>query len=227
MNAEDLKKIPGIKWDTAGNVYADSSEAEKHLVKYWLSECELGQEFAAHYNGDPNNMGKLVNQFELHGYRVSLRNLDWVFTQLRNAGKIITAEAAEAAAQAASEAAAPKDKHGKPLTQEQQKWSEYRVFSETHNMDECRARARRDDGYASFMRTNYQREGLQHGEGTVLNGSREMPTPDTPADLLAWVREYLKTPADQVRKLRRTDTNPLGFQEYNRMFELAVAKNLI
>jgi len=227
MNAEELKKIPGIRWDAAGNIYADGSEAEKHLVKYWLNEGELGQEFSEKYNGNPDNMSAMIDQFELHNYKVSLRNLDWVYVQLRNAGKIITAEAAEAAARAQAQAAAPKDKHGRPLTEAQQRWSEYRVFSETHNMDECRARARRDEGYASFMRTNYQREGVQHSEGTVLNGSREAPTTDTPADLLAWVREYLTTPADQVRKLRRTDTNPLGFQEYNRMFELAAAKNLI
>ena len=172
-------------------------------------------------------MDAIIDQFELHKYRVSLRNLDWVFTQLKNSGKLITAEAAEAAAQAAAEASLPRDKHGRPLTEAQQRWSEYRVFSESHTMDQCRARARTDAGYASFMKTNYQREGVQHGEGTILNASRETPTSDTPADLLAWVREYLKTPADQVRKLRRTDTNPLGYQEYSRMFELAASKNLI
>jgi len=224
MNAEELKKVPGIRWDASGHIYAESPEAEKALVKYWLSECPLGQEFSEHYNGNPANMSAMIEQSNLHAeYKISLRNLDWVFTQLKNAGKITTAEA-----EAAARAAIPRDKNGARMTEAQQRWSEYRTFSESHTMDECRARAQREpDGYGVFMRKNYEREGLTQGQGTILNAPRETPKSNTSADLVAWVGEYLKTPMDKVRGLRSPAMNPLGYQRYNEMLEAAIAAKLI
>jgi hypothetical protein len=121
----------------------------------------------------------------------------------------------------------PRDKNGRPLTEAQQRWSEYRQFSETHSMDEVRARKRIDPGYRNFVEKNCEREGVSEGPFKVLNGVRQLPKSDTPAELVAWVAEYLRTPADQVRKLCLASTNPLGYVKFNAMLELAASKNLI
>jgi hypothetical protein len=121
----------------------------------------------------------------------------------------------------------PRDKNNKPLSEAQQRWSEYRQFSETHTMDEVRARKRIDPGYRNFVEKNSERERISEGAFKVLNGVRELPQSDTSAELIEWVRQYQATPADQVRKLRLASMNPLGYVKYNAMLELAASKNLI
>jgi len=46
-------------------------------------------------------------------------------------------------------------------------------------------------------------------------------------ELVAFAAEYHKTPTEKLRQLKRADTNPFGYQEWNRKFEACVAAGLI
>jgi hypothetical protein len=92
------------------------------------------------------------------------------------------------------------DRNGKRLGASQLAWKEYRDFAESHSSKECKARARVDAGFASFVRINLEREmsGPIGGAGTILNSRTE--TKAAPPELIAWVNEYRTTPMTTVRQ---------------------------
>lgn len=116
-----------------------------------------------------------------------------------------------------------------PVHRGQQLWSEYRQFAESHSIQECKQRAKVDAGFASFIRKNLEREMNEGGVGDAvenLNARPNEPKTITP-ELQAFVAEYHRTPNDQVRKLKRADFNPTGYEAYNRNLEAAIAAGLI
>jgi hypothetical protein len=121
----------------------------------------------------------------------------------------------------------PTDRNGRPLTPAQIAWSEYRTFSESHSMAECKQRAKTDAGYGSFFRKQYERETGEVGDA-VDNLNQRQPVSTAPAEeLVAFAAEYYKTPTEKLRQLKRADTNPFGYQDWNRKFEACVAAGLI
>lgn len=123
----------------------------------------------------------------------------------------------------------PRDRNGNPLTASQLAWSEYRQFSETHSMEEIRARARTDAGFSSFMRKQYEREAREtpSTQFAIAGQTSAENKPAITPELIAWVEEFRKTPMDRVRALRSPSLNPLGFQVYNANLETALAACLI
>jgi hypothetical protein len=134
------------------------------------------------------------------------------------------------------------DKNGRVLGASQKAWSEYRIFSETHSMQEVRQRMRIDPGYASFVNTNRQREFQPVGDSYVPTNPHLLPSEDLSndavrgiaakaslllPDLKKWVVEYNQTPTVRVRALRSPASNPIGYEAYNAAFEAAIAANLI
>jgi hypothetical protein len=121
----------------------------------------------------------------------------------------------------------------KPLTASQQAWSEYRIFSEAHTSSECKARARVDAGYASFMRKNYEREFAASSVGdAVVNLNEKTPTTKkaVPADVAAYAARYRTMSADAARKELSPGMNPSGpaaAAEANRLFEACCEAGLI
>lgn len=128
-----------------------------------------------------------------------------------------------------SEPEVSRDRNGRPLTEAQIRWSEYTKFAHEHSSRECDERAKNDAGFASFRRTNLRREMTEGGIGDSvqnLNAHPEMPkTPS--AELVAWVAQYHRTPNEEVRKLKRADFNPTGFEAYNRNLQEAIDAGLI
>jgi len=123
-----------------------------------------------------------------------------------------------------------RDSRGHLLGDSQRKWQEYREYSESHSSQDCKNRARVDAGYASFVRTNLERE-AQNTESTQFKIAGQQPskpnvTGVTP-ELLAWANEYKRTPTDQVRKFRNPSINPLGCAAYEANLDAAIAANLI
>jgi hypothetical protein len=106
---------------------------------------------------------------------------------------------------------APKEKK---LSSSQLAWQEHRIFSESHSMNECRARAASDPGYASFMRLNTERELAEHQnpdfDPISLNANRSATTQFVSADLQTFASEYKTMPMQKVRNLSNPGTNPLG-----------------
>ncbi|SRR5258708_1389670 len=121
----------------------------------------------------------------------------------------------------------PTDRNGRPLTPAQIAWSEYRTFSESNSMEVCRQRAKTDAGYGSFFRKQYERQTGEVADAVDnLNQRKQVSAPQAEA-LVAWAAEYHRTPVEKLRQLKRADTNPFGFQEWNRMFEACNAAGLI
>jgi hypothetical protein len=133
----------------------------------------------------------------------------------------------ELAAAQEPEPEVPTDRNGRPLSEAQMRWSEYREFSESHSMKECRERARTDAGFNSFMTKNLQRE-MAGGVGDEVENlnQRNQPAPVT-EELKAFAAEYHRTPTEKLRQLKRADTNPFGFKKWNENFDAAVTAGLI
>jgi len=121
----------------------------------------------------------------------------------------------------------------KPLSSSQLAWSEYRIFSESHTSAECKARARVDAGYATFVRKNYERQFAASPVGdAVVNLNEKTPTTKkaVATDVVAYAARYRTMSADAVRKELSPGMNPQGpaaAAEANRLFEASCAAGLI
>lgn len=139
-------------------------------------------------------------------------------------------------------APAPLRADGNPMSESQQRWSEYRQFSESHSMKDCRERARVDSGYRSFMSKNIEREFEQAGDSVVPQNPHLLLAEDPSKaalkaiaakagllvpQLFEWVKIYNTTPANQVRSLRSAAANPLGYEQYEKSFQAALEAHLI
>jgi hypothetical protein len=121
----------------------------------------------------------------------------------------------------------PTDRNGRPLTPAQIAWSEYRTFSESHSMAECKQRAKTDAGYGSFFRKQYERQTGEVGDAVNNLNQRQQVSAPPAEELVAFDVEYYKTPTEKLRQLKRADSNPLGYQDWNRKFEACIAAGLI
>jgi hypothetical protein len=125
----------------------------------------------------------------------------------------------------------PRDKNGKPLSESQLRWSEYRQFSESHSSSECRARARTDSGYRDFLHTNLVREFAEQpvGDAVVAIGTQAVRQDKTRVtqDLREFAQAYRLAPTSEVKKLMSAATNPNGFVEYRTKLDAAIAAGLL
>ena len=129
----------------------------------------------------------------------------------------------------APEPPAPKEKK---LSSSQLAWQEYRIFSETHSMNECRARAQQDPAYASFMHKNLEREAAEQSPTDLINlNANRTPTKRAiPSDVAAYAERYRTLSIDAVRKELSPGMNPLGpaaAAEAQRLFDASCAAGLI
>ncbi len=118
------------------------------------------------------------------------------------------------------------------LTGPQKAWSEYRQWSEEHSSSECRARARVDAGYATFVRKNLEREFVAEVGDAVTNlNVRQAPAKRiVPTDVQKFAEDYRTMSSETVKKLLSPGLNPLGpaaAAEANRLFEKACSLGLI
>jgi hypothetical protein len=123
---------------------------------------------------------------------------------------------------------APKEKK---LSASQLAWQEYREFSETHSMVECKARAQQDSSFASFMRLNLEREAANRNPQMVnLNANRSATTQFVSAELQRFVEDYKVMAMDKVRKLSNAGTNPggkPGADHFNSLLNTAIGLGLV
>jgi hypothetical protein len=117
------------------------------------------------------------------------------------------------------------------LSPSQQKWSEYRIYSENHSSSECRNRAASDPGYASFVRLSLEREVADRGPQLInRNANRTATKKAIPADVAAYAERYRTLSIDAVRKELSPGVNPLGpaaAAEAQRLFDASCAAGLI
>lgn len=123
----------------------------------------------------------------------------------------------------------PTDKNGRKLSPQQIRWSEYTKFANEHSSQECKARSREDSGFASFIRTNLRREMNEQGVGDAATNLNDRPQSNDRVipELARWVEEYRLMPIAEVRRRSRADTNPSGYEHFNKMMDLACKGGLI
>jgi hypothetical protein len=121
----------------------------------------------------------------------------------------------------------PVDINGRPLSESQIRWSEYRQYAESHSMKEVRERARVDAGFSSFVQKNYQRETGTVGDAVENLNARNERANQISEELKAWADEYRRMPNAKVQQLRLPSFNPNGYQEFIRNFDAACAAGLI
>jgi hypothetical protein len=125
----------------------------------------------------------------------------------------------------------PRDKNGKPLSESQLRWSEYRQFSESHSSSECRARARTDSRYRDFLHTNLVREFAEQpvGDAVVAVGTQAVRQDKTRVtqELREFAQAYRLAPTSEVKKLSSPAMNPNGYELYRKNIDLCIAAGLI
>jgi hypothetical protein len=119
----------------------------------------------------------------------------------------------------------------KQLSASQQAWSEFRQYTESHSVAECKARARADEGYRKFLNTNLQREMAQApvGDGVVSIGTqatRQDRGVKITQALNDFAVEFRQMSSDEVRKRRNIATNAHA-AEFNRSLDLAISAGLL
>jgi hypothetical protein len=119
----------------------------------------------------------------------------------------------------------------KPLSTSQLAWQEFRNFTESHSVAECKARARTDAAYGKFLHTNLQREMNDSpvADGVVAVGTeaiRQDKTIRINEDLRAFAISYRTMSSAEVRKNSNQLTNP-NATEWNRKVDLAIAAGLL
>jgi hypothetical protein len=221
-----------VQFDAGGRAFAplDNFAGSKLLTKEWSQNDPDGQDFVQRFN-TPANIEKMASVLRLHDMPVSSQNLSWVFQRLRDSGLVTPRPAT-----------VPTNRAGKPLTQAQIKWQEYREFSEAHSMKDVRARMSTDPGYAAFVTKQREREfeGVGDDLSAVNPHIGEQPRTSeaavnvaaskaglTVAELQAWVKNYNDTPASRVRFLLGRGSNPTGYSQYEKSYQAAIAAGLI
>jgi hypothetical protein len=250
INGQDVSKhlIGCREVETGQAVWIPSTDGrtpEQEIFLEELRESVVGKRFLAKYDLIQNfpaiseTMDKLYPERPYVSTGIMLDSMKVLM--IAASDKLVPREVVPAVAPPATPAAV--DKNGRPLTDSQKAWSEYRTFSETHSMKEVRDRMRVDPGYASFVNTNREREMNVPIDGDVrpfnthLLPKKELSSDAVRGiaakaslllpDLKKWVIEYHKTPAARVRALRSPGSNPMGFEAYNQAFDAACAANLI
>jgi len=207
--AEQLKVTP--EWQEFKDRF-DMSVESNHTLLGWLYAEKLGD--------DPgvDDYRQLIRTVLAAGGVVTVNGTTYEFELRRQEPEPIP------------EPEVRKDKNGRPLSESQLRWSEYRQFSETHSSEECKNRAKVDAEYASFRRTNFEREAQQTPSTQFQIAGQALMTESKPKitpELVTWSEEYRRTPMEKVRQLRSPLLNPLGHKDYTQKLESALAAGLV
>jgi hypothetical protein len=126
----------------------------------------------------------------------------------------------------AAQAPAPRQ-----LTASQQAWSEFRQYTDSHNVADCKARARTNEAYRKFLSVNLERETMESPRLELQPLNQKISTKKAvPADVAAYAARYRTMSSDQVKNELSPGRNPLGpaaAAEANRLFELSCQYGLI
>jgi hypothetical protein len=231
----------GICIETRERVWVDDPELSREFMKE-VKTTAAGKRYFTDFASPENNERVIAAVWQLHPdaeYITVFAFVDAIATLLA-AGELTPTHTPEPAQ--VVEPPAPLRADGQPMSKSQQRWSEYRQFSESHSMKDCRERARIDVGYRSFMSKNIEREFESVGDSVVPQNPHLVPAEDpTQAalkgiaakagllvpQLLDWVKVYNSTPSSQVRSLRSAASNPLGYEQYEKSLQAAVTAGLI
>lgn len=153
-----------IKWTDGGSPYAESGdyEASKYLTKEWAKTTPEGQEFISKYYTE-ESLAKITEQLEFHNLSVSLANLTFVYTILRDSGQL-TAPIIAAVPDV------PRDRNGKALSPSQLEWREFAIWANDPKTStrEINEKRKTNASFAKFYRESLRAELVTEIDGAVV-----------------------------------------------------------
>jgi hypothetical protein len=123
-----------------------------------------------------------------------------------------------------------------PAHRGQELWKQHAAFMRTGGkdggeptMEEVRSRKATNASFRAFIENALRTEMTEGGVGDEVQNLNARPEePKKPSrELQAWAQEYHRTSAEKLRQLKRADTNPFGYLEWNKNFEAAIAAGLV
>ena len=169
-------------------------ESEENKAEFIAEVCEtpIGEKFCAMFDAESINPAwdKVIaihqSRSSVYGDEITFHSFIRCLTDAIQSGAIQTPP--------------PQQPKPRELSSSQKAWQEYRIFSESHSVNECRNRARIDAGFQSFMHKNYEREFAEQpvADGVVPAGvptKRIKPT----AELVEFAEKYKVEPTENLR----------------------------
>jgi hypothetical protein len=135
-----------------------------------------------------------------------------------------------------------------PVHRGQEMWKQHAEFMRTGgknggppSMEEVRQRKRTNASFRAYVEQAYQAEAnplndpMARADAEALWAANPHLRPQSESqsrvkitpELVAWAEEYRKTPSERVKQLRSAGMNPLGYVQYEKDFQAAIAAGLI
>ncbi len=197
-----------VKQDAEGIFRFDAREDEDECVaalREIFNTTDIGQDYVANYrieesaDADANLVLNAAVRVA-GGFQISVNDLAVALALLIETGQIRPKNFKAAVPFAEPKIdTRPRDKNGDVLSESQIRWREYRQWSETHTMDQCRARAKSDEGYGSFVRKNLEREFAAPGVPDAVTPIGQSQGKKATPELISFVQKYTKEPSSNLR----------------------------
>lgn len=165
------------------------------------------------------------------GQNISTRHLTRALELLLDSGELQPRVAVQAAQLSEPEEdTRPRGRDGKPLSDSQLKWQEYRTWSETASSSERRLRTQSDPGYAAYVRKAYHSEMAQEIGGAVTPAGEPEKKIKANAELVDFVHKYNRSSRDSLKPRGgyvQLDGQPLLYSTFISLVERAAQARLI
>jgi hypothetical protein len=206
--------IEFLRWE-------DNKETAKLFVEEFL-KTNTGKQLLEHGLKTADNMESILSAAqEAYGHGdISLKEFESVAKRMFLNGDLLPKATPVVAAPAA-----PK------LSSSQLAWQEFRIFTDTHSVQDCKNRARVDENYRKFLHTNLQREisATPVGDAVESVGTqavKQTRTVKITQQLSDFVWSYRAMSAAEVRKNSNIATNP-NAASFNQLIADAISAGLL
>jgi len=184
-----------------------------------------GKRYLREFSSEGNKLAAVDEVYDRYRERgfVTVSAFCDVLSDLMNAGMDFQPTAKPAVETPAPVEKVPMDRNGKPLGAPQLRWREFAQWSETASSAQIKERAKADASFRAFLQSSLR---LEMNEGIVpseTDGARPEVTPE----LREFAADYQRLPSPEVRRLLRADANPLGYQQFRRDRDAAIAAGLL
>jgi hypothetical protein len=159
------------------------------------------KDFYTKERGDDHAEKILAAAIQISGSQnISVQHLTRAVELLLDSGEIQPRVAVQAAQLEEPEPdTRPKGRDGKPLSDSQLKWQEYRIWSETASSSERKLRTQSDPGYATYVRKAYQAEMDQEIGGAVTPLGQPTTKARASKELESFAQKFLVEPSSNLR----------------------------
>ena len=117
------------------------------------------------------------------------------------------------------------------LTVSQKVWQEFRIYTDSHSVQECKNRARVDENYRSFLNKNLQREMAGTAVGDAVENLLDRPKPSAKKvseDVRMFAEDYRRMSTAQLRSLLSpASVGAEVASHYRSLYDQAIAAGLV